>query len=67
MKPTPEEIAKSAEIAKQNLADEKIGERIAECLGLKKNDTGRYDTLWGKKSAIGLTRTLKAIMDEFNP
>lgn len=53
--------------------EERIGVEIAEMLYLKPitartadntNEIGRYRTAYGTKTALGLYRTLKAIMNE---
>ena len=42
----------------------KRGELLAEMLGLKADkSTGRYFTTWGDKTALGLFKTCKRIMD----
>lgn len=51
-----------------NNRDEKIGYAIAEMLNIKevKSESGslRFNTTYGKKSAIGLARSIKAIFEE---
>ena len=45
--------------------DTAIGEEIARVLQLKKDrSTGRYNTAWGDKTAMGLARTLRRVFDE---
>lgn len=34
------------------------GARVAEVLGLKPDELGRYPTDWGPRNAVGLTRTV---------
>lgn len=40
------------------------GELLATVLGLKKTKEGRYNTLWGTKSDLGLYRTVKRLVEE---
>lgn len=45
--------------------EQERGELLAEVLQLKKNRlTGRYDTTWGDKTALGLFRTVQRIVED---
>lgn len=41
-----------------------MGKLIADILQVKMNKSGRYVTTWGDKTALGLYRTVKRIIDE---
>lgn len=41
----------------------RLGEYLASFLMLEKNSKGRYDTTWGDKTAIGLYRSAKRIIE----
>ena len=43
--------------------DTDIGAALIEILGLIVKDNGRVDTLWGDKTAMGLTRTIRRIIE----
>jgi hypothetical protein len=52
-------------VAPEDQEDHEMGLLLAEALGLKpKRDTGYYQTGWGTKTAVGLTRTIKAVIDK---
>ncbi len=43
------------------------GAQIAHILGMKKNrQTGRYQTTWGDKTAVGLFNTILRIAEDVN-
>jgi hypothetical protein len=55
------------ELEEQPMNDEfatMLGEKLADCLPLKKHPDGKFVTAWGSKTAMGLARTVKRIMDE---
>ena len=57
---TPDESVNQA----HDEIDQKIGLAIATCLSLTEKSDGRFDTLWGNKTAIGLARTMRRIINE---
>lgn len=40
------------------------GQLMAEILGLRENANRQYRTQWGTKTALGLFRTMKRIVEE---
>ena len=47
----------------QLMVEEIIGENIAELLNLKLKSNGRYNTVWGDKTAVGLYHCIQRILD----
>lgn len=45
------------------LAD-KIGKELAEIFNLKQNKDGFYQTTWGSKTSVGITRIAARIIQE---
>jgi len=50
---------KTLSIEKQD----ELGKEIASILHLKKNKNGRYNTMWGDKTAIGLLNVVYRIVE----
>jgi hypothetical protein len=44
--------------------DKRIGEALIELLSLRVKPNGRVYTAWGCKTPIGLTRTIKRVIEE---
>jgi len=42
---------------------DQLGEEIASIFHLKKNKNGRYNTMWGDKTAIGLLNVVYRIVE----
>jgi hypothetical protein len=61
---TFEIIESEQEIQAHDETDQKIGLAIATCLNLSENHKGQFKTFWGGKTAIGLARTIRRIMEE---
>lgn len=58
---SPEEVTKIIDPTAEQ--DELIGKELVNVLGLKVKD-GRISTDWGNKSYIGLTRTVRRILEQ---
>ena len=42
---------------------DQLGEEIASIFNLKKNKNGRYNTMWGDKTTIGLLNVVYRIVE----
>ena len=45
---------------------DEIGKKIAEIMMLRKNRQGRYKTIWGDKTAIGIFNMITSFTEKIN-
>lgn len=65
IEPTEEviEAPKDAEFK----SDEELGNNLVQVLQLNPNKMGRYNTSWGDRTAVGLARTIRRVLDGESP